>query len=80
MTRKEFAEKYNVDYNIVVCASRRIKDLSKKQRDVQFDENQLGLAVCRELRTKLNRYVEMTGRIQADYDRLRVICWMIAGV
>lgn len=79
MTRKEFAEKYNVDYQLVVNASRRIED-SHFGKNAQFDENQLALAVCRELRTKLNRYMEMTGRIQADYDRLRVICWMIAGV
>lgn len=78
MTRKEFSKKYNVDYNIVVCASRRIKDLSKKQRDVQFSENELGLAVCNELCARMHRYIEAAGRIQGDYERMRVICWKAA--
>ena len=77
MTRKEFSKKYNVDYQIVVYASRSIK-ICKRQKNVQFDENELGKAVCQELRGRINRNLEASRRLHEDYDKLRVICWNMA--
>ena len=77
MTRKEFSKKYNVDYQIVVDASRSIK-ICKRQKNVQFDENELGKAVCQELRGRINRNLEASRRLHDDYDKLRVICWNMA--
>ena len=77
MTRKEFAKKYNVDYNLVSVASRRVK-VCKRQKNVQFDENELGKAVCQELRGRINRNLEASRRLHEDYDRLSIICWNMA--
>lgn len=77
MTRKEFAEKYNVDYNIVVQASKSIR-ICQREKNAQFSENDLGIAICNELRGRMHRYMEAAGRTREDYDRLRVICWQCA--
>ena len=77
MTRKEFAKKYNLDYNFVSVASRRVK-VCKRQKNVQFDENELGKAVCQELRGRINRNLEASRRLHEDYDRLSIICWNMA--
>ena len=77
MTRKEFAKKYNVDYNLVSIASRKVK-VCKRQKNVQFDENELGKAVCQELRGRINRNLEASRRLHEDYDRLSIICWNMA--
>ena len=77
MTRKEFAKKYNVDYNLVSIASRKVK-VCKRQKNVQFDENELGKAVCQEVRGRINRNLEASRRLHEDYDRLSIICWNMA--
>ena len=77
MTRKEFAKKYNVDYNLVAIASRQVK-VCNRQKNVQFDENELGKAVCQELRGRINRNLEASRRLHEDYDRLSIICWNMA--
>ena len=78
MTRKEFAQKYNVDYNIVVAASQRIKKNTYRQKNVQYSENDLGEAVCKELSSRINRCMLTVERLEHDYARMRVICWMCA--
>ena len=77
MTRQEFAKKYQVDYNLVIAASKRIKE-TKRQKNVQFAEGDLGKAVCEELRYRIQRMEMNLAPVRCDYDKLRIICWNAA--
>ena len=80
MTRKEFAKKYNVDYNIVNDASKRIQHDKFRRKNVQFSESDLGKAVCKEIQGKMNKYRMKVQELDRDYSRLWDICWDLIGI
>ena len=78
MTRKDFAKKYQVDYQLVVDASKRIKESTKRAKNIEFEEGRLGRAVCVEMNYRINRMEMRLKPLRNDYDRLRTICWYTA--
>ena len=77
MTRKEFAKKYGIDYQIVVNASRLLKVERRREKNKQFDENDLGIAVCKELNDRIVRIEKSLLPLMEDYDRMKEICWRV---
>ena len=78
MTRKEFSKKYGIDYNIVIAASNRLKEPTKRTKNAQFSENALGMAVCKELNDRIVRIEKGLLPLMEDYDRMHQICWQAA--
>ena len=77
MTRKEFAKKYGIDYQIVVAASRLLKVDRRREKNKQFEENDLGIAVCKELNDRIVRIERGLLPLMEDFDRMREICWRV---
>ena len=73
MTRKEFAEKYKVDYQMVVEASKLVR--VAREKNAQFDEGCLGEAVCQELAYRVGSLERRLAPLKSDYERLNMIRW-----
>lgn len=74
MTLKEFANKYQIPYNVVYEASYKVQPISTVRRDRDFPEKQLFIETRCVIKNKIDRHRDIARKQAEMLDRLRGIC------